>query len=642
MSLPPRFLDELRQRLALSEVVGRRVRLQRAGREYKACCPFHKEKSPSFYVNDDKGFYHCFGCGAHGDAIAFLMNHDNLEFMEAVERLAGEVGLEVPKPSPRARQEAERQKGLHELVEAAARFFSEQLAGPAGRQARDYLARRGVDEAMVARFRLGYAPGDGKALLARLKAEGFSEDQAIEAGLARRPDDGRAAYAFFRDRLMFPVSDRRGRVVAFGGRILSAEGGPKYLNSPDTPLFHKGDLLYGLTQALSSLRDGARAVVVEGYLDVIALHQHGIEGAVAPLGTALTERQVKLLWSVMPAREDAVSAPVVCFDGDEAGRRAAERMVARVLPILEPNRSVRVALLPPGEDPDTLVRGRDGGRSMEAVLGQARPLIDFLWAMATEAGLPETPEGRAGLRKRLTDACDTIADKTIRQLYVGRLLDRFYQETRQAGDWKRGGGRGTQGPRGAGPGAGGAPTLTPPRPASRDAAAVAILLHHPELFDEFAESLDAIDLGEDETLAVLRYAGGILADSPGLDGDALIDRLIRFDPGLAPALERLRRAYTLHGGVAGRDSEGDAVAPSTAYRREILRDVLRHEQIARLRREIGEEAARLSDGNDVAGARLARYQTELARLLDEQSAVLARLDADAFREARIDTGRDAA
>jgi len=619
VSLPPRFLDELRQRLALSEVVGRRVRLQRAGREYKACCPFHKEKSPSFYVNDDKGFYHCFGCGAHGDAIAFLMNHDNLAFMEAVERLAGEVGMEVPQPSPRARQEAERQKGLHELVEAAARFFSEQLSGSAGRAARAYLDRRGVDEAMVARFRLGYAPGDGKALLARLKAEGFTEDQAIEAGLARRPDDGRAAYAFFRDRLMFPVADRRGRVVAFGGRTLSAEGGPKYLNSPDTPLFHKGDLLYGLSQALPAVRDGARAVVVEGYLDVIALHQHGMEGAVAPLGTALTERQIRLLWSVMPAREDAVSAPAVCFDGDEAGRRAAERMVARVLPILEPNRSVRVALLPPGEDPDTLVRGRDGHRAMEAVLGQARPLIDFLWATATEAGLPDTPEGRAGLRKRLTDACDTIADKTIRAMYITSLLGRLYDRLRQErkAPWQ------TKLPQ---------PLDAKPSKIwipEKDVVLVSILINVTSVYDDFIESSKFIDFSSDYTLIIFTYASEILNDAPDISETELQSSIVFMDGGMEEAIKRLNHHFIIHAGGSMR---------SENYHREVFHDILRTLHISQLRREIDACVGRMKEGSEIENARFARFTQQLAEVLKDQSIALTRIDDEGY----IDTGRDAA
>ena len=307
MTLPPQFLDELRARLPISAVVGKRIRLIRAGREHKACCPFHNEKTPSFTVNDQKGFFHCFGCGAHGDVIGFVMQHDRLPFMEAVEQLAAEAGLEVPKPSPQDRERQERQRGLHDLVEAAARFFQAQLGAPGGRMARDYLAGRGLDEEMIARFRLGYAPTDSRALIRALTEQGFEVPAMIEAGLARQPEDGRAPYAFFRHRVMFPVTDRRGRAVAFGGRILEGDG-PKYINSPDTPLFHKGRMLYALAQAARAIADGQPAIIVEGYLDVIALHQAGFAGAVAPLGTALTEDQVALLWRLMPRRSVALSA----------------------------------------------------------------------------------------------------------------------------------------------------------------------------------------------------------------------------------------------------------------------------------------------------------------------------------------------
>ncbi|WP_247878980.1 DNA primase [Azospirillum brasilense] len=335
MAFPPQFLEELRTRLALSDVVGKRLRLIRAGREYKAPCPFHNEKSPSFYVNDQKGFFHCFGCGAHGDIIGFVMRHDNLAFPEAVEALAGEAGLPVPRATEEDKQRYERRKTLHDLVEQAARWFEQQLYAPAGRAGLEYFQRRGLDTDGMARFRLGFAPGDSGALRSQLLKQGFSEEDMVTAGLLKRPEDGRTPYSFFRNRVIFPVTDRRGRVVAFGGRILEGDG-PKYVNTADTPLFHKGTLLYGLSRARQAAADGKPVIVAEGYMDVIALVRAGFEGAVAPLGTALTETQVQELWKLIP---DAEKVPFLCFDGDNAGRRAAWRAVERILPHLAPGHS---------------------------------------------------------------------------------------------------------------------------------------------------------------------------------------------------------------------------------------------------------------------------------------------------------------
>lgn len=318
MAFPPGFLDELRARIRLSDVVSRRVRLQKRGREFTGLCPFHNEKTPSFTVNDDKGFYHCFGCGAHGDAIDFEREQSGLSFREAVERLAADVGLAVPAPDPRAREREEARRGLADVVEIACQWFEERLRGPEGAPARAYLERRGLDQATIRRFRLGYAPDARDALIKAFSQgkggdsarDAIDIDQLIAAGLAKRPDDGRAPFDYFRGRVMFPITDRRGRVIAFGGRVLG-DGEPKYLNSPDTPLFEKGRVLFGWHVAREAARSAGTVLVTEGYMDVIALAQAGFDHAVAPLGTALTEQQIRELWRMAPE-------PVVCLDGDTA------------------------------------------------------------------------------------------------------------------------------------------------------------------------------------------------------------------------------------------------------------------------------------------------------------------------------------
>ncbi len=414
MAFPPSFLEELRSRLTLSSVIGRRVKLTRAGREYKACCPFHNEKSPSFYVNDDKNFFHCFGCGAHGDVIGFTMKIDNLGFLETVEKLAGEAGLEVPRLSAQARQQAERAKTLADAVEAACKWFEAKLRQPEGRAALAYLRGRGLDDETIGRFRLGFAP-DGRAhLQAALKAEGHEIGQLVEAGLVGRPDDGREPFDFFRNRVIFPITDRRGRVIAFGGRVMD-DSKPKYLNSRDTPLFHKRENLYALDKARVAVGERkAQAIVSEGYMDVIALHQAGYAGAVAPLGTALTEGQIQALWKIHPE-------PVVCLDGDAAGQRAALKAADVALPLLKPGYALRFATLPAGEDPDSLIK-RDGAAAMQSVLGQSRSLADVLWASETDGRTFDSPDRRAALEGKLREHLARIADPTVRRAYEGEWI----------------------------------------------------------------------------------------------------------------------------------------------------------------------------------------------------------------------------
>src|SRR4051812_35665369 len=399
MAFPPGFLDELRSRISLADLVGRRVRLVRRGREHSGLCPFHNEKTPSFYVVEDKGFFHCFGCGAHGDAIGFIMRADNLDFIEAVERLAGEAGIAGPTQTPQERDRAQRQKTLLEALAAAAAFYEAQLWGPGGARAREYLIRRGLDEETIRRFRLGWAPEDRQALRRVLGSE-FPEALLGEAGLRRVPHGGDSPYDYFGARIMFPIGDRAGRIIAFGGRMLG-DAQPKYLNSPDTPVFEKGRILYGWAAARAhvahdpdgAVPSGGEVIVVEGYMDVIALHRAGFGGAGAPLGPALTEMQLHELWRLAPE-------PVLCFDGDAAGRRAALRALARALPLLQPGRSLRFAALPFGEDPDSMIRGGASG-AFSQILASACPLSEMLWQIELNAGAIDTPERRADLERRL-------------------------------------------------------------------------------------------------------------------------------------------------------------------------------------------------------------------------------------------------
>jgi len=438
VTLSPAWLDELRARTLLSAVIGPSVKLIRAGREFKACCPFHNEKTPSFTVNDEKGFYHCFGCGAHGDAIRFLTDQRGLPFMDAVKELAAKAGMDVPAPDPAARERAERTASLTDVMAACQRWFAEQLAGIEGAAAREYLKGRGIDPATVERFGIGLAPEGRSRLKSALASLG--EDRLVETGMLIRTDPGSGSgagesetYDRFRGRLMIPIRDARGRVIAFGGRILGS-GEPKYLNSPDTPLFDKGRTLYNIDRASPASRSAGRLIVVEGYMDVIALDRAGIAEAVAPNGTAVTESQLERMWRLDPA-------PILCFDGDSAGQKAAIRAALRALPMIGPERTLRFVELPPGQDPDDLVRsaaaaaGGDGaaqqkaGRdALEALLASPEGLADRLWRHELSAFPLTTPEARAGLRQRLIEHSQAIRDGALARLYRDEWMQRFQAE----------------------------------------------------------------------------------------------------------------------------------------------------------------------------------------------------------------------
>jgi DNA primase len=417
MRFTPQFLEELRDRLPVSEVVGRRVKLKRAGREWKGLSPFQQEKTPSFTVNDQKQFYHDFSTGKHGNIFDFVMETEGVSFPEAVERLASMAGLALPAVTPDAARHEQRRKTLHDVMELAAKFFADTLASRNGAKARGYLGDRAILPATQLQFRIGYAPPDRFALKEHLGGQGVAVEDMVEAGLLVAADDIPVPYDRFRDRVMFPIADFRGRVIAFGGRALEKEVAAKYLNSPETPLFHKGDNLYNIASARQAAHDGAPLVVVEGYVDVIAMVGAGFPASVAPLGTALTENQLALLWKM-------ADEPILCFDGDRAGQKAAYRAAELALPLLAPAKSLRFALLPEGQDPDDLARS--GGRgAIEEVIGAARGLADVIWSREIEGGSYATPERRAALEARIKNLTNGIRDEVVRRYYRQDLAERL-------------------------------------------------------------------------------------------------------------------------------------------------------------------------------------------------------------------------
>ena len=487
MAFTPQFLDEIRARVPLSDVIGRRVRLVRKGREHLGLCPFHNEKTPSFTVSDDKGFFHCFGCGAHGDVIGFVMRDEGQSFPEAVEKLAGEAGLEVPKESPRDRARAEEQMSLYTVLEEAAKYFQSELRAESGGGARRYLEGRGLNGETIAGFRLGFAPDSRSSLKTALLGDKITEAMLVTSGLLIEPEGGGASYDRFRNRVIFPIQDRRGRVIAFGGRALG-DAPAKYLNSPDTPVFHKGTVLYGMHLARGAARKAGRIVAVEGYMDVIALHQAGLPETVAPLGTALTELQMEEMWRL-------VDAPVLCFDGDNAGQKAAARAAERALPRLKSGKTLLFAALPRGEDPDSLV-GAGGKTAMEEVLAGAEPLSEQIWKLAGGVGEVTTPESRAALNRRLNQYLAQIPDDDLKSFFRSHYRGRLF-EPRARGKW--------------GPGPRAAPRLRPREDekvlpqhglggraegdsARRERTILQTVVNCPELLHEFHEEIERLPL----------------------------------------------------------------------------------------------------------------------------------------------------
>jgi DNA primase len=432
MRFPPSILEEIRARLPVSAVVGRRVRLTKAGREWRGLSPFNAEKTPSFYVNDQKQFYHCFSSGKHGDIFSFVTETEGLSFPEAVERLAGEAGVTLPKLTPETMEREKARAGLNEAMEIAAAFFEEQLKAPAGREARAYLAGRDLGADIIARFRLGYAPSERFALRDHLAAKNVPSEVMIEAGLLVTAEDVTVPYDRFRDRVMFPIQNAKGQVIAFGGRALSKDVQAKYLNSPETPIFHKGGTLYNLNRARKPAHDAGTLFLVEGYVDCIALDRAGLANVVAPLGTALTEDQLALVWRI-------AGEPILCFDGDKAGLRAAHRALDLALPMIGAGKTLRFAFLPEGMDPDDLLRSR-GADALREALSKPRPLVDVLAEREIGRAPLETPEQRTDLEKRLFGAVARITDDNLKRHYRDAISERLRAIFRPGGG---AGGRGS-------------------------------------------------------------------------------------------------------------------------------------------------------------------------------------------------------
>ncbi|MBR0745293.1 DNA primase [Bradyrhizobium japonicum] len=648
MRFTPQFLDELRARLSVSEVVGKRVKLKKAGREWKGLSPFQQEKTPSFYVNDQKGFYHDFSSGKHGDIITFVMETDGLPFAEAVERLAGMAGLALPAVTPDAARHEQRRRTLHDVMELAAKFFAETLASRVGAKARGYLADRAISPATQVQFRLGYAPPPPErfALKEHLGKLGVSVEDMIETGLLVAGNDIPVPYDRFRDRVMFPITDLRGRVIAFGGRALEKDVPAKYLNSPETPLFHKGDNLYNHQTARKATHDGSALIVVEGYVDVIAMVTAGFAGAVAPLGTALTENQLALLWKM-------ADEPILCFDGDRAGQKAAYRAADLALPFLAPGKSLRFALLPEGQDPDDLVRS--GGRgAIEDVIAAAKPLAEMIWSRELEGGNFATPERRAALEARVKELSNGIRDEVVRRYYRDDFAERLRRtfapeggrggfagrgnfqgnsgrsfQPRNGGQANRFGGQGfgSQGRRGA-PG----PAMIPSGPyqaaspqlaaspimkgqrsaiSRREALILQILINHPWLLHDHLEEVAALELAHPEAH---KLRAGIIAafandhhHSPDPGEQAEKMRADIEKGGFSQLLQRVESGITTAAVWGAREGAARDDVLSTWHQLVAL-----HRQYHSLLRELKD--AELALGEDPSEANLAWLRDVKARI----------------------------
>jgi len=584
MRFNPNFLDEIRARLPVSQVVGRKVALKKAGREYKGLSPFKTEKTPSFTVNDLKGFYHCFASGEHGDIFTFVMKTEGLEFPEAVERLAAEAGVPMPKQPERNATEEDQRDRLYRLLEASAAFFEESLRSSSGAEARHYLDKRGLARETSQSFRLGFAPNSRTALSAHLKAKGFSLNDMVASGMLIGGEDIPEPYDRFRNRVMFPILDLKGRVIAFGGRALDKDVPAKYLNSPETPLFHKGHTLFNAARARSSAHDKGRVIVVEGYMDVVALAEAGFGETVAPLGTALTEDQLKLLWRF-------AEEPILCFDGDSAGRKAADRAVEVALPWLKPGLSIAFAFLPEGIDPDDLIR-QQGVPAMSEVLAKTRPLVEVLWDRELRASPIATPEQRAALEARLFALAALIQDATVRSHYQRELRDRLYQLGRSANSRRAASGRDgapaasflqgsyarstmgqswktrdrlrLDGPErrftkknpypelvNASPELAGHLQSIPPR----EALMLKTLMNHPWLIDEHSEAIAALEFGSQPLSALRDEILAVHARQNSLDTATLATQLSK--SGVAKVVDLVARTIT-H--ISDRFAEPDASA----------------------------------------------------------------------------------
>ena len=628
MRFTPSFLDEIKARLPVSEVVRRRVKLAKAGREWKGLSPFNAEKSPSFFVNDQKMAWFDFSSGQNGNIFDFVMRTEGLSFPEAVERLAGEAGLQMPVLS-RESEERERERAtLQDVMELAAAFFEARLQAREGARARGYLADRGMAPATQRQFRIGYSPAERFALRDHLAGKGVLAEQMIEAGLLVHGEDIAVPYDRFRDRVMFPICDRSGRVIAFGGRAMDKEVSAKYLNSPETPLFHKSHVLYNHHNARKAAHDKGAVIAVEGYVDVISMAAVGFSHVVAPMGTALTPEQCELLWRM-------AEEPVLCFDGDKAGRKAAYRAIETALPLIGAGKSLRFAFLPDGQDPDDLARS-GGAEAIEAVLGASRPLVDVLWTRETEAGQLDTPERRAALERRLFETIKAITDETLRRHYRqeiearlgalfgrapgggggGRAYGRLGGQPGQGGGFRPSGGRygAPPPPRGyldqavpASPSLARSPLFAAGRSviSQREALITLIAVNHPGLAATYAEDLAGVDFASRELAGLVDSVLGRLSD-PYVDAPAI--RAAIANAGLGELLGRVERAagqstaWCVRADAEERDAE------------EVLKQALAlHRRARALHKELrSAELALGSDTTDDNLNRLREIQAELA------------------------------
>ena len=542
------LLDEVRNRTDLVALVGRRVKLVRKGREMWGCCPFHNEKSASFKVSNERRTYKCFGCGKGGDCFRWLVETEGLSFRESVEKLAGEAGVELPKWSPDDEAREQRKKSLYDIVELAAKFYEAQLFEPAGKQARDYLKGRGLDAAAARQFRLGYAPSGHNALISHLTGHNITQDDIIAAGLARPAEDGRPMRDFFFNRVMFPISDGRGRLIAFGARALEADAKPKYINTGETPLFSKGHELYNFATARAAALKAGTIILAEGYMDVIALVRAGFAHSVAPLGTAFTEDQLHLLWRSAPE-------PILAFDGDSAGLNAAHRAARLALPHLKPGHSLRFAFLPSGEDPDSFIAA-EGPAAMRALLEGAIPLSQLLWQAETEGKDLSTPERRAGLEQRLKEIVEQITDAKVAEYYRAGFQERVYEsfKRRPAAPDARG-----PGPRGPVRTSRGFPQgAFKPRPGTPDAVGASVQ----------GSALARAGATQARHLAEMEL-GRLLAECPEialLEGESLADLELK-----DPSLDRLRRELL---NLAASGSSLEKAGVQTHFTRKGMADLL--------------------------------------------------------------------
>ncbi len=651
MRFPPTFLDEIKARLAVSEVVRQRVKLHKAGREWKGLSPFNSEKTPSFFVNDQKQAWFDFSSGQNGNVFDFVMRTEGLSFPDAVARLAAEAGLALPSVSPDFARREKARASLRDVIEMAAAFFETQLQGAAGARARSYLADRGLTPNVQRQFRLGFSPNERFALRDHLADKGASAEQMKEAGLLIHGEDIATPYDRFRNRVMFPICDAAGKVIAFGGRATEKDAAAKYLNSPETPLFHKGAVLYNHHNARKAAHDRGVVIAVEGYVDVIAMSAVGYPQVVAPLGTALTPDQCQLLWRM-------TEEPILCFDGDRAGRKAAERAIDTALPLLGPGRSLRFAFLPDGQDPDDLARS-GGAAAIEAVLSQARPLVDVLWARESQAGPLDTPERRAALERRLMKAIRPLGDETLRRHYRQALEDRlralFGRSTpRAAGRFasghrasSRGGGQPWKlGLRRDEPreGFASSPVLAsqsfvnsallargkvvaPPR----EAMIALIVMNHPRAAMRSIEEIAHLDVASRDVARLLEALLGRLCEEPEPSRNDLRDAADR------SGLETTRRRLEAMEGIANQSG----VRPDSANvdAEEVLRQALAlHHRTRALHSDLkSAEIALARDANEDTLARLRDIQCELAAI-EGREAVVEGFGVSAVRERTPATG----